>query len=434
MESAEASGDGRPGDRPPPIRSLLPSRGRLRSLRHPPFLGFWLSFCVTQLGFWMASVSLQWLTARIAHNGSLELGFLYFFNLIPLFLIAPWAGVVADRYRRAKVVAYSQAAISVMCAVLAGYLALSGGAVQLPLIYGFAFGLGTLLAIGAPSAQAIVAGAVPPADLASAVGLQSASLNVARVVGPVLATPLLVVWGAAPVFAVYAATSLLAATIIRRLRLAPQPLLKGGERTWRRIRQGLAHVRERPPALQVLVMVAVTSMFGTTYVAQLPVFAYDVLGGGDTEFTLLVGATGLGAVVGALAASSGKTVPRVRQVAAQMVVTSVAVAAMAITTNFVLLLALAVLAAGLNFSIMTRLNVILQSAVAEGSRGRVMSLYVVAWGGLVPVGALLLGFVAGFLGLAGGLVVFALTLTTFGVAMLLRRRPSGAAFGTEQTR
>jgi MFS family permease len=430
---AEEPSDRRRGNWASWIRPLA-ARGRLRSLRHPPFLVFWSSFCVTQLGFWMASVSLQWLTARVTHNASLELGFLYFFNLIPLFFFSPWAGVLADRYRRAKVVALCQAAISAMCAALVGYLALSGGGLQLPLIYGFAFGLGTLLAIGAPSAQAIVAGAVPPADLSSAIGVQSASLNVARVAGPVLATPLLVAWGAAPVFAVYAATSLFAATIIGRLRLAPQPLLDGGERTWRRIRQGIAHVRDRPPALQVLIMVAATSTFGTTYVAQLPVFAYDVLGGGDAEFTLLVGATGAGAIVGAFAASSGKRVPRIRHVAAQMVLTSFVLAAMAVTTHFALLLVLAVLAAGLNFSIMTRLNMILQLTVADNSRGRVMSLYILAWGGLVPVGALLLGFVADNLGLASGLGVFALTLTTFGVAMLLRRQTPGNASATEQTR
>jgi MFS family permease len=403
------------------VLSRLPTYGPLRGLRHPAFFVFWSSYLITQLGFWMSSTSLQWLTSRLTNRDPQMLGLLYFFNLIPLLILSPWAGVAADRYERTKVVALSQAMLGLLCLGLVAYLSLSGREVRLELVYVFAFAAGTLLAVSAPSAQAVVANAVPPADLPSAIGLQAIGLNVARVAGPGMATPMLVTWGSRPVLAAYAEKRMVPARAGRRIRLRTVPGLDTGERAWRRIVQGLEHVHRRPPSMLALCMVATTSVFGSAYVSQLPTFAYDVLNGGDLTFALLVVATGLGAVTGALATSWRDTSPGIAGIAVQMILMAVGVAVLARSTVHLVALALALVIAALNFSIMTSLNMTLQYVVAEESRGRVMSLYILAWGGLIPVGSLVLGTLASQWGIFPAVTLFSATQAAIASVVLLRQ-------------
>lgn len=341
----------------------------------------------------MSSIALQWLTARLTDNDPFHLGLLYFFNFIPLLLLSPWAGVIADKHERTRIVSLSQAGISVFSGCFVAYLAIAGNGIELPFVYAYAFGTGALLAVSAPSSQAITANTVPAEDLASAIGLQSASLNVARVAGPGLATPLLLTIGPAPVFAVYAATSLFTAWAVWKLKLAPTPRLVGRERTWRRVAAGVAHIRSRPPGFLALAMVASTSVLASAYVSQLSVFAAGI-GGGDIVFGTLIVATGLGAVAGAIVSGSRSSLPRISDSAIQMIAMSALLVVMAATGSYLALMALAAAIAFLNFSIMTSLNMVVQTVVDEANRGRVMSLYILAWGGLIPVGSLLLGSLA----------------------------------------
>ncbi|WP_169945156.1 MFS transporter [Microbispora sp. H11081] len=392
------------------------TQGPLRSLRHSLFRVYWTSFALTQLGFWMANVSLQWFTARITGSDPFLLGLLYFFNLIPLMVLSPWAGVIADRFSRPRVVALSQILICLTSLTMALLFAFGGGD-GLLVIYAFAFGLGMFMALASPSAQAIVVSTVPPADVPSAIGLQAASLNVARVVGPGIVTPALVMVGPGPVFAAYAAVSGLAGWLISRLKLPRQAPLTGEESTWRRIIQGIAHVRDRPIASQTLIMVAGTAVLVSAYASQLPVLAYDLLGGSDATFTALIVTTGIGAVAGALFTSWRNSVPKLKKIAMQMAAMGALLAAMMNTPWYPAVLVLAVLVSTLNFSIMTGLNVILQTVVAEHTRGRVMSLHVLAWGGMIPVGALLFGWLASLLGLALASIILGASQAALAVTM-----------------
>ena len=403
----------------------LPRKGPLRGLRHPPFFVFWLSYFITQIGFWMSNVSLQWMTARLTDNDPFSLGMLFFFNLVPLLIVSPWAGVIADRYVRTTIVAASQAMIALLCLSLTFYLSLTGQEPPLGLVFGFAFLLGTLLAVSAPAAQAVVANTVPRVDLPSAIGLQSVSLKFARVAGPGVATPMLVAWGARPIFGIYAATSLFTAWSVSRIRAQSTPLVDTGSRTWRRVVEGLHHVRERPPAGMALGLVAATSIFGASYVSQLAVFAYDALDGDDVLFGVLIVSTGFGAVAGALTTTWRETSPSIRVVAGQMIAMSTALVIFAHTAYLPVVAALAMVIAGLNFSIMTTLNIILQDVVEEHSRGRVMSLYILAWGGLIPIGSLLLGSVASLWNVEGAVTVFAFVQVLIACLVMLRRSTGG---------
>ncbi len=399
--------------------------GPLRGLRHRPFRVLWSTNFVTQVGFWMANVALQWQVNRLTGGDSLALGLLYFANLIPLLFVTPFAGVAADQLNRRRIVVTGNLAIGGL-ALLAALLLRAGVGTLLPLLV-LAFGLGSLLAFNAPAGQALTANTVPPDDLGSAVSLQSAALNLARIAGPAAATPVLVAWGAAPAFLGYAATSFFTALVVSQITVERQAVGATAP-VLRRLRDGFAHARERRPALTALAMVGVSALFCSSYVALLPIFATDVLHAGDTAFTALVIATGAGAAVGALVSGVRTRPHSIRVLAAVCLALCAALVGFSQVTVFGLSLVLAAACGALNFALMTGLNAVLQHAVDDELRGRVMSLYVLAWGGLIPVGALALGGLARWVGPAGAVSGFAVVAAGYAAVLLVRgARPAPGA-------
>jgi MFS family permease len=378
-------------------RLLRSRRGRpLRALQHRAYTVLWLSFLVGQLGFWVSNIALQWVVADMTGSDPFMLGLLWFFMLIPLLLLSPVAGVVADRVNRKLIVVTSQATIATLAAALSLLTYLD--VLSPPSLFALAFGVGCALALNGPANQAIVANAVPMRDLPSAISLQSIGMNMSRVAGPALAAPVLLAWGAAPAFGVYAVTASITAVALARIRIAPTPVDTSTESLWTRLQAGLRHTRERKPASTMLLMVGTIAIFGASYSALLPVFAYELLERGDEAFTALVIVTGAGAAVGSLWTGYRDSQPRMVIATTQMLLLGLSLVAFAVTTYWPLSLALAGIAGLLNFASMTTLNAMLQHVVDDQMRGRVMSLYVLCWGGLIPIGVLLLGAVASVVG------------------------------------
>jgi MFS family permease len=406
-------------------RILLSRRGRpLRAFRHRTFTLIWSGNLVGQLGFWMSTISFQWLVARLSHENALMLGLLYFFMNIPFVAFSPLGGVIADRLDRRRVIVLSQYGIAALATGLA--VLVWTHRAPLPVVFAAAFGVGSLLALYAPASQAVVANVVPAVDLPSAVSLQSVGLNLARVVGPALAGPLLVLAGAAPSYVAYALTSLFVALVVSRVGLPEIPQERGGG-VWRELRDGLAHARERRPALTVIGMVAATALFASSYVSMLAIFALKVLDRGDTGFSILLAVTGVGAVVGALSSGYRDGTSRVVFAALQMLGLALALVGLSLAAaagHFPLVLAFAALAGGLNFAVMTRLNSILHFVVDERMRGRVMSLYLLAWAGFLPLGAVPLGALARVVGAPTALVAFASCCAAIALAVIVRYRGS----------
>ncbi|GAA1011725.1 MFS transporter [Acrocarpospora pleiomorpha] len=380
------------------LLAKLPQTGALRSLRHQSYFLLWSTFLLTQGGFWVSNVSMQWLVSRLSGNDEFMLGLLYFFNLCPLLFFAPYAGTLVDRFERKRIVVAAQALIGLVSLALVFVLSMLGDRVSVAVVFAFAFGLGTLQALNAPASSAVMVNSVPPADVASSVALQSVGLNLSRIAGPALATPLLVAWGARPSFGVFAATSLLSSAIVSRARIRPIKLARDEASALGRIAEGIRIARERPPALLALLVTSVCALFASAYVSQLPVFAYTILGGDDTTFTLLLVVTGLGAAVGALTTSSRRTLLSLRAIALRMLLMAIALMAFAASPSLPLSLGLSALVAGCNFSVMTSLQTTLHYVAPEHARGRITSLYIVAWGGLVPIGALVLGATGSLIG------------------------------------
>ncbi|HXK24604.1 MAG TPA: MFS transporter [Myxococcota bacterium] len=381
---------GVPADRVPGF--LGSSKGRaFRALAHEPFRLLYAAFLINQTGFWISHISLQALMVELTNDDPLYLGRLSAAIFTPAFFLAPLAGVTADRYDRRKIVLVCYAAVSTLMLLLAAF---SGFGVITPVLaLALSFLLGTAFCFAGPSSFAVAANTVPVLDLPSAVSLQSAANNLTRVLGPVLAAPLLATHHFELAFCIFGATSLISAALIARIQIRPNVPQLGGGGIFARLRVGFTHARERRPALPALLTVAGFSVFGVSHITLLPVYAERVLGHSNL-FVWIVVASGIGALVGALVAGYSRH-STLRSCGIQLMLYGLALTGFACAPSWLpLAFAIQVVIGFFYFSVMTHLQTLVQQIVDDDKRGRVTSLFQVAWAGLIPFGALAMGGVA----------------------------------------
>jgi hypothetical protein len=222
-------------------------------------------------------------------------------------------------------------------------------------------------------------------------------------------------------FAIYLFSVITAALLIASMRLSPFTPDDDGTGIFDRMASGVAHARERRPAMPALLMVAMLSLFGVAHTVLIPIFAENVLGDRDL-FAWMVAATGVGALAGALVAGNDSRPPSLTLSSWRLIAYGVALVAFSATTDTRIALGAQVVIGYFYFAVMTSLQTLLQQLVDESKRGRVMSLFQIAWAGLVPFGGLAMGFVAAPLGVANTLIGSALVLMVFGVGMVLWSR------------
>jgi MFS family permease len=367
-------------------------RHPFRALRRREFRLLFSAYAIGDVGFWISHISLQSEMARVTGNSSLWLGMLFFTTFLPMLLFAPAAGVIADRVDRKKLLIVSRGTVGLLATALA--VIVLAGVESAALLAAFGFLIGTLFAFMAPAQQAATANSVPSPDLASAISIQSAGNNLARIAGPALAAPILAAWGAGWAFAVYAASNLIMVATLLPIHLTSHLDTSEGGSSWDRWKAGLRHARSRPPAIAALTMMSVFSIFGVAQVALYPVFTSDVLHHPRDDFTYLVIASGIGAVVGALSTGFRRSVPTLRTAATWILVYGIAALAFALSRSWELSLGLLTLVGFCYFSTTTSLNTLLQHLSDDDKRGRMMALFTVTWAGLIPFGGIWMGAVA----------------------------------------
>ena len=285
------------------------------------------------------------------------------------------------------------------------------------LLLGLSLLLGTAFAFAGPASFALAANAVPLIDLPSAVSLQSAANNLTRVVGPVLAAPLLATGRFESAFATYIVVAGISAVMVGRMRPATFVPDDDDLGIFGRLAQGLRHAQQRRPALPALVTVATMSLFGVSHVALLPVYAEDILGTRDM-FAWLVVSTGLGAMCGALATGFERSDPTLRGAALRMLFYGLSLSLFSLTNSPVLALVTQFAVGYFYFAVMTGLQTLIQQLVDEQKRGRVMSIFQVCWAGLVPFGGLAMGIMGGSAGLVPTLAGAGLVCAAYAVGVL----------------
>lgn len=343
-----------------------------------------------RVGFWIGLLTFQLMVARLTRNSPWMLGLLSFFNSIPMLVVTPFVGVVADRLDRKLLIVANQVVMGIAAAVMS-YLVIVGRADSVVVMFGFALVFGVGLAFAIPINQAAVANSVPPEDLRSAVSTNSIGLNLARIGGPALAGPILALWGPGGTFAIWAVAALSGAVAISMINLRPYQPEQDTLGVFGRMRQGIEYVRGRPTIMKALAMATMVTVFGTSYMAVLPVIAYDTLGGSDQTFTMLIMLIGLGAMLGAFTAGSGRLPLNMTTITWGAVAFGVFEALFTVTRSVWAAGILVTVLGGLNFFLLTCLTTLVQTLATESKRGRVMSLFVLAWGGVFPLGALVLG-------------------------------------------
>lgn len=392
------------------------ARGRpFRALAHRPYKLLMGAFLVNQTGFWISHLSLQQLMVDLTNNDPMMVGVLFFALFIPAFLLAPLAGVVADRFDRKRIVLASYAGIVAVSAMLS--VTTLSGIITPAIVLGLSLLMGCGFAFAGPANMAIAANSVPEDDLPSAVSLQSVANNGTRVFGPTLAAPLVAGGLLGVSFGIYAGAAAIGAVLISRIQISPFVPELDETGIMARIRNGLEHARERDPALAVLAIVAVLSIFGASHVALIPVFNEEVLGTREL-FPWMMALTGVGALIGSLVTSFG--VRSLRATGVQIGLYALCIGAFATTRDWRVALFAQALSGFFFFWLMTNLQTVLQQAVDDSKRGRVMSLFQVCWAGLLPFGGLGLGATADAYGVVPTIEGAATVCAVFGVAVALR--------------
>ena len=387
---------------------------------------------VNNIGTWMGRTAQSWLVLTVlTDHDATALGIVTALQFLPALLLAPWAGLVADRFGKRQILTGAQVAMGLVQLTI-GVLVLSGHA-QLGLVYGLTFAYGVAAALDAPARQAFVCEVVGPELLSNAVGLNSASFNTARLIGPGLAGLLIALVGTGWVF-VIDALSVVAIIVslwrmdARRLLPAPRARGRGG------IREGLVYVARRPDILLIFAVIFVHGTFGMNFQMTTALMATTVYDKGPGEYGILGSIMAIGSLAAALLAAQ-RAQPRLRLVLgglAAFVLASTAAALAPTYWTFAFLLVPVGLSA---MTILPTANSIVQLSVEPEMRGRVMSLYLAIFMGGTPLGAPLIGWIGATYGarwtILVGSVADLLVLIAVGAYLVLRRRREGLRYRRE---
>lgn len=366
-----------------------------RALKHRNFQLFFAGQFVSLTGTWMQSVAQSWLVYRLTGSVVL-LGLIGFASQIPVFVLAPFGGAVADRYDRRRILVCTQIFAMLLATVLA-ILTLTGN-IQIWHLFVIAAGFGIANAFDIPTRQAFAVDMVGKEDLINAIALNSSMFNGARIVGPAIAGILVATVGEGWCFALNAVsyTAVIAGILMMHITHVSNP--RPGS-TFRHIAEGFGYVYRTKPIRDLLLMLGLVSLMGTPYAVLMPIFADKFLGGGASTLGLLMGASGLGALIAALALASRRQVFGLgKWVIFACAGLGVSLILFSLSRNVVISVVFLI---PVGFSMMTQMsssNTLVQAMIPDELRGRVMSVYSMMFMGVAPIGALLAGSLAGVVG------------------------------------
>jgi MFS family permease len=391
----------------------------LRALKHRNFQLFFSGQLVSVTGTWMQTVAQSWLVYRLT-GSSLLLGTVGFASQIPVFLLAPLGGIMADRHDRQRIVIGTQAA-SMVLALLLAVLTLTG-TVQVWHIVVLATLLGVANAFDVPARQAFLVDMVGREDLMNAIALNSSMFNGARIVGPAVAGVLVAMIGEGWCFFANG-VSYVAVIVGLVMMRVPRPSRKPPPGSpWTQIVEGFRFVGHTRPIRAILLLLGLVSLVAMPYTVLMPVFADRILHGGAGGLGILMSATGVGALLAAFTLASRTGVRGLgRWVAYSCGGFGASLVLFAISRSFWLSTALLVPAGFCMMLQMASSNTLIQTMVPDQLRGRVMAVYSMMFMGMAPFGALMGGALAHRLGAPltvamggvacmGGAVWFGLTL------------------------
>jgi len=381
----------------------------LRALRHRNFQLFFSGQLISLVGTWMQSVAQAWLVYRITKS-SLQLGAVGFASQIPVFLVAPLGGTIADRLNRHRLVIATQASSMILAAILA-WLTLSGR-IEIWHIYVLAILLGVVNAFDIPARQSFLVDMVGKEDLMNAIALNSSMFNGARVVGPAIAGIMLIRFGEGWCFAANSISYIAVIIGLLFMKVHGQPRSTKTS-PLEDIAEGFRWVNSTKIIRALLLLIGLISLVGMPYTVLMPAFVDHVIHGGPNTLGVLMAATGIGALAGGMYLAGRQSVVGLgRVVMVSTLVFGAALIAFAFAGSLRIAVAVLPIVGGAFMVQMAATNTVLQTLVDDRLRGRVMAFYTMAFFGTAPIGSLLAGILADRIGArwtiaAGGAIVIA---------------------------
>lgn len=384
-----------------------------RALRHRNYRLFFVGQGVSLVGTWLSKFAIAWMAYKLT-GSAFMLGLVVFASHAPTSLFAPLAGVLVDRWNRHRVIVITQILAGLQSAALAVFAFADAMTVWHLMVLG---GIqGVINAFDMPARQSFLREMIDdPADLPNAIALNSTVVNVAKLSGPVFAAALVALVGEAWCFAIDAASYIAVVGSLLAMRVRPAPAREGGS-VLAQLRAGFRYVRQTPILRDVLVQLAVNSVLAGAYLQLLPAVAAEQVGQGPYTLGILMAAGGFGALVGALYLANRTSVDGLRIVIlrSRIVLGTAMMMLLVATTTWLAAPVVFVMGAALMVQL-AGTNTVVQTAGEPAMLGRVMSMYAIANSGGVPLGALIEGSIAEYVGaahtLAGaGLLVVLVTL------------------------
>lgn len=378
---------------------------------------------LSQTGTWMQSIAQDLLVLKLTGSG-VDLGIIVALQAIPVLLLGPLGGVVADRFPKRRVLYVTQASAGLLALIL-GLLVVADVA-RVWMVAALAFGLGLVRLVDNPTRQAFVMEMVGRDHLQNAVSLNSTLMSLARVIGPTFAGVMVALVGLAGCFLVNAASYSLivfALALMREDELYPaprSPRLRG------QTAAGVAYIRSNHPVLIALLMMAIIGTFTYEFSVVLPLMATKVFNGGATAYAAMNAAMGVGAVVGGLVVAS-RVRTSVKLLATTAIGFGIADLITALTPTLTVAMVTLLAVGFLSVSFTSRGNATIQMLSAPEMRGRVMAFWMMAFLGTTPIGGPIVGWIGEqfgarvAMGIGGGAAILAGLLGMLALSILTAR-------------
>ncbi|MBI5058623.1 MFS transporter [candidate division KSB1 bacterium] len=390
-----------------------------RAFQHRNFRLFFLGFAISMLGSWMQVLAQSWLVWRLTHS-TVWLGLIGAMPQLPSLILGPFGGVIVDRHFKRSVLVVTQLGLGLSAAALA--IVTLTGQVTPEIILGIAVVSGIFVAIDTPARLSFAQDLVGKEDIGNAVALNSTTFNAARLVGPSIAGFLVPVIGEGGIFAVNAVSFLgLIATLFMMKNLPQSPGNSAPVR--QQLREAFDYVRGSPLHRTLMLNVMIYAVVGFSYVPLMPLVADRILDVGVEGLGVLTGAIGLGALAGGLRqATLPPGAKRGFTVIVGAISLAVFVGGFALSHWYWFSLAM-LFGAGFSFvNMLASTNTLLQQHSPDHLRGRVLGFYTTAFLGFLPVGSLLAGLLAAWIGASITMLGFAV-LCLIAVSFVLAREP-----------
>jgi MFS family permease len=369
----------------------------IRSLESRNFRLFFIGQAVSLTGTWMQSIAMSWLVYRLT-GSALLLGIVGFSSQLPVFILASFAGVFVDRHNRHRILVVTQA-LSMLQAITLAVLVFTN-VITVWLIVVLSVMLGLINSVDMPARQAFIMETIDnKQDLGNAIALNSSVFNSARLIGPSIGGVIIAVVGEGICFLWNGLSFLSVIFCLLAMRTREAARNHGQSHLLRELKEGFSYTFRFSPVRDIMLLLAMISLFGMPYTVLMPVFSADVLKGGADTLGYLLGAVGLGALAGTIFLATKKSILGLeRNIVIGPAIFGAGLVLFALSRNILLSIPLVIIAGFGMITQMATSNTIIQSVVDDDKRGRVMSIYAMSLVGMSPFGSLLSGWLASIIG------------------------------------